>query len=128
MKILLDTHIMVWALCNQGMLPEVARSLMQDAGNELLFSPVSVKEIAHKHAIHPEELTMSGEMARDGFIRAGYVELPFSAEHAAVADTMPMHHRDPFDRMLLAQAKSEGIKLLSHDKRFPAYGDFVIPV
>ena len=128
MRILLDTHIMLWAVSNQGMLPDVARRLMQDAGNELLFSPVSVKEIAHKHAIHPEELPMSGEMARDSFIRAGYVELPLTAKQAAAADTMPMHHRDPFDRMLLAQAKSEGIKLLSHDKRFPAYGDFVIPV
>ena len=66
--------------------------------------------------------------ARALFIANGYAELSFGPSHAEAMDDLPMLHRDPFDRMLLAQAKAEGMKILSHDDRFPAYGDFVIAV
>ena len=73
-------------------------------------------------------MPVSASEVKEAFVANGYVELPFVSSHAGAMDDLPMLHRDPFDRMILAQAKDEGMKLLSHDNRFPAYGDFVIAV
>ena len=128
MKLLLDTHIMLWAMTADERLPQIVRDFIFDPDNELYFSSVSVAEIAIKHKNHPEDMPLTGDEARAVFVREGYRELAFWSRHVAALDEFPAHHRDPFDRMLLAQAKSEGMKIVSHDNRFAAYGDFVISV
>ena len=128
MKLLLDTHIMLWAMTADERLPQLVRDFIFDPDNELYFSSVSVAEIAIKHKNHPEDMPLTGDEARSVFVREGYRELAFWSRHVAALDGFSVHHRDPFDRMLLAQAKSEGMKIVSHDNRFAAYGDFVISV
>lgn len=128
MKLLLDTHILVWLTTNDERLSSVARALLSDANNECFFSPVSIAEIALKHKKHPEYIPFDGASARAAFLSAGCTELTLSAKHCKAIDSMNAFHSDPIDRMLLAQARSEEIKIMSHDRQFPQYGDFVIHV
>jgi len=128
MKVLLDTLIMLWVMTGDPRLSKIAREVIEDVRNELYFSVASLSEISLKHKIHEDQMPVSAREAREAFAANGYVELPFVSSHAGAMDDLPMLHRDPFDRMILAQAKGEGMKLLSHDNRFPAYGDFVIAV
>lgn len=128
MKILLDTHILLWILKDSPSLSPNVREILANPETEMYFSSVSVAEIAIKHKVHPEEMALSGEEALATIPKLGCIQLTLKAKHAATLDDLPLIHRDPFDRMLLAQAKAEGMKLLSHDNRFPAYGDFVIAV
>ena len=128
MKILLDTHILLWALGDSPLLTEQARSFIADEANECFFSPVSLAEIAIKHQKHPEQITLSAGEIRAALITSGYRELTYSARHAAAMDNLPPHHADPFDRMLVAQALSEGVKFMSHDDKVAKYGDVVISV
>ena len=95
--------------------------------NTCLFSPVSVSAISLKHRKHPDRLSFGGEAARSEFIAVGIGELPLTAANAAGSDSLELFQDNPFDRMLLAQAKCERIKIMSHDRQFPQYGDFVIP-
>ena len=124
MRLLLDTHVMLWAMLDDARLTEAARKAIEDERNEVYFSVVSLCEISLKRMAHPNRMSVDAAGARAAFLAAGYGELPFGASHAEAMDTLPLLHRG----MLLAQAKAEGMKLLSHDNRFPAYGDFVIAV
>ena len=128
MRLLLDTHVMLWAMLDDARLTETARKAIEDERNEVYFSVVSLCEIALKRKAHPDRMSVDAVGARASFLAAGYGELPFEAAHAVAMDTLPLLHRAPSDRMLLAQARAEGMKILSHDNRFPAYGDFVIAV
>lgn len=128
MKLLLDTHILLWLVTDSPKLSSEARELIEDIDNVCLFSPVSIAEISLKHKKHPDLLSFDGEAARNEFIDVGIDELPLTSTDAARADSLELFHNDPFDRMLLAQAKSEGIMIVSHDRQFPQYGDFVISV
>ena len=128
MRVLLDTHIMLWSMCADHRLSSEARAVIEDEGNELYFSSVSLCEISIKRKIHPGQMPVCASEARKAFVANGYGELPFEASHAEAMDALPLLHRDPFDRMILAQAKAEGMKVLSHDNRFLGYGDFVIAV
>ena len=119
MRVLLDTHIMLWAMTNDPRLSKVAREIIEDEQNEVYFSVASLCEISLKRKIHPGHMPVCAREAKELFVS-------FDSSHAEAMDDLPLLHRDPFDRMLLAQAKSEGMKLLSHDNRFPSYGDFVI--
>ena len=127
-KILLDTHILIWMLKDSPLLSREVRELFATPETEMYYSSVSIAEISIKHTVHPEEMVLSGDEAAEVMPKLGCMALDFKPRHAAALDGLPLHHRDPFDRMLLAQAKVEGMKLLSHDNRFPAYGDFVIAV
>ena len=126
MRLLLDTHVLLWLTTDDAKLSKRTRTLIEDVDNECLFSPVSIAEIALKHKKHPDLMPFDGTEARSVFIRDGLLELSLTARHAAEADSLELYHSDPFDRMLLAQAKSAGIKIVSHDRQFPQYGDFVI--
>ena len=128
MELLLDTHILLWLVTDSPLLSPKARVMIEDAHNTCLFSPVSISEISLKHKKHPDRISFDGAAARSEFVSVGISELPLSAANAAESDSLELFHNDPFDRMLLAQAKSEGIKIMSHDRQFPQYGDFVIPV
>ena len=128
MKLLLDTHILVWISTGDRRLSPVVRTMLSDVENEWFFSPASIAEISLKHEKHPELVPFDGEAARSAFLSVGCSELPLTSEHCAAIDKMGAHHFDPIDRIILAQAKAEGMKLLSHDRQFPQYGDFVISV
>lgn len=128
MRLLLDTHILVWMTTDDPRLSPAARVLLSDPQNVCFFSPMSVAEISLKHKKHPDHMRFDGQSARKMFLLAGCKELPVSSKHSAAIDKMTDYHFDPIDRIILAQAKSEGIKIVSHDRQFPQYGDFVIPV
>lgn len=113
MKLLLDTHMLLWAAA--GTLPPQAEALVVDGGNMLHFSPASIWEIGIEKGLGRSDFRVEPEVLRRGLLDNGYQELPITSLHAlAVADVPPLH-KNPFDRMLLAQAKSEGITLLTSD-------------
>ena len=128
MRVILDTHIMIWAIQGTSRLSQSVRDIINDDNNDVYFSTVSLIEISIKRKAHPEDMPFDAREARKLFVENGYEELPIDSSHAEAMDDLPLLHRDPFDRMLLAQAKAKGMKVVSHDNRFPAYGDFVIAV
>ena len=128
MRVLLDTHVLIWMLQDSPSLSEDAREILAACETELYFSSVSVAEISIKYSVHPEGMILNGIEASDVLPKLSCVALDFTPKHAAMLDSLPLHHRDPFDRMLIAQAKAEGMRIMSHDRQFPQYGDFVIAV
>lgn len=131
MRLLIDTQIALWATLKVAKLPVAARELIADPANEIAVSAASVWEIAIKYALRrgrPDDMPLSGAAALQVFGKAGYSILPITAAHAAAVDDLPPHHSDPFDRMLVAQAITEPLRLLTSDRRLPDYGDMVLPV
>ncbi len=134
MKILLDTHIAIWSVLDSEKLSDKARAIILDTDNEIYYSAASVWEITIKHMAHPEIFLFSGAHLEKGCEENGFQSLPICNKHAAELETLvrPQNappHKDPFARMLLAQAKSEGMKFLTHDTLLPYYNEpFVISV
>ncbi len=125
MKLLLDTQIALWALTDSPRLSVRARNLIVDPDATVFFSAASVWEIAIKHRLARGDMPVSGAEADGLFREAGYNELPITAAHAAATEKLPGHHADPFDRMLVAQALYEPLRLLTHDRQLLAYGESV---
>ena len=121
MKLLLDTQILLWAAGRPDRLSAGARKLLSNPRNELLFSAASVWEIAIKNTLRREDFQVDPRLLRRGLLDNGYVELPVTSEHAANVDGLPPVHKDPFDRLLLAQALTEGITLLTGDAQLARY-------
>lgn len=115
MKLLLDTHLLLWAAGMPDRLPAEARRLMDDPENEFFFSAASLWEIAIKHGLGRDDFKADARLLRRGLLDNGYSELPIGSEHAVAIDGLPPIHKDPFDRMLVAQATVEGITLLTSD-------------
>ena len=115
MKLLLDTHLLLWAAAEPDRLPEAARRLIEDLENELHFSVASVWEVAIKTGLGRADFNVDPAVLRRGLRDNGYIELTIASEHAVATATLPPLHRDPFDRMLVAQAQVEGITLLTSD-------------
>lgn len=115
MKLLLDTHLLLWAAGSPERLPVAARSLLEDPKNELLFSAASLWEITIKRGLGRSDFQVDARVLRRGLLDNGYQELPISSEHAVSVDSLPLIHKDPFDRILVAQATVEGITLLTAD-------------
>jgi PIN domain nuclease of toxin-antitoxin system len=126
--LLLDTHVALWALTNDPRLSRRARALIEDPANDVLVSAASVWEIAIKHALGRGDMPISGDQALDWFRQAGYALLPIAPDHAAAVEHLPDHHRDPFDRLLVAQAIAEPLRLLTRDPLVLRYGDMAIAV
>lgn len=121
MRLLLDTHVALWAITDSPQLPAKGRKLILDAGNEIFVSAASVWEIAIKHGLGRGNMPISGSDALLYFREAGYELLSVSAEHAAQVENLPPHHADPFDRILIAQALLEPLRLMTHDAAFARY-------
>ena len=121
MKLLLDTHVLLWAAGEPERLPEQARVLLEAPDNELVFSVASLWEVAIKSALGREDFRVDAAVLRRGLIDNGYLELPVAGEHAVAVAALPPLHRDPFDRLLVAQAQIEGIVLLTVDPLVAAY-------
>ncbi len=115
MILLLDTHLLLWAVSEPDRLSREARSLLEDLENQLVFSVASLWEIAIKRGLGRPDFQVDPRLLRRGLTDNGYRELAITAEHALQIDSLPPIHRDPFDRMLVAQATVEGIALLTFD-------------
>ena len=122
MTLLLDTQILLWAVNQPDRLPAAARTLLRNPGNDLLFSPASLWEIAIKNTLGRDDFHVEPRILRRGLLDNGYAELPITSEHAVNIDSLPRLHKDPFDRILLAQAITEGITLLTSDIQVARYG------
>jgi PIN domain nuclease of toxin-antitoxin system len=125
---LLDTHIALWALTDDARLSARARALIEDPANQVAVSAASVWEIAIKHGLGRGDMPVSGGAALNWFRQAGYDLLPVTPDHAAAVEALPDHHRDPFDRLLIAQATSEPMRLITRDPLVALYGGAVIQV
>ena len=115
MKILLDTHLLLWAAEQSSRLSKKALKAIADPANELIFSSASVWEIAIKGSLGRQDFQVDARLFRRGLLDNGYREVSITSEHAVVAATLPDIHRDPFDRMLVAQSQVEGLMLLTSD-------------
>ena len=121
MKLLLDTHLLLWAAGSPERLPLAARPLLEAPENQLLFSAVSLWEIAIKRGLGRSDFQVDPRVLRRGLLDNGYVELPVTSEHTVSTDGLPPLHKDPFDRILVAQATVEGIILLTADALIAQY-------
>ncbi len=128
MRLLLDTQIVLWALTGSRRLGAVAKDLISDPENEIYVSAASIWEITIKHALGRGDMPVSGARAAELCAQAGYRELPIAWRHAALVDILPPLHADPFDRILVAQASAEPMRLLSRDATVAGYGAMVMPV
>lgn len=115
MKLLLDTHLLLWAAGDPDRLSFDARHLIEAQENVLLFSAASLWEIAIKSSLGRSDFQADARLIRRGLLDNGYIELPIASEHAVAVEGLPDIHKDPFDRMLVAQAMVEGIVLLTAD-------------
>ena len=128
MNLLLDTHILLWALTEDIRLPKKAKEMLLDENNAIYYSAVSVWEIAIKHANHPDNVELTGREFARACQDAGYLSLEMRDKHVFSLETItrqegaPPHH-DPFDRMLVAQAKEENMFLVTHDGLLPYYNE-----
>ena len=121
MKLLLDTQLLLWAAGEPKRLSPAARRLLSDPRNELMFSAASLWEIAIKSTLGREDFRVEPRLLRRGLLDNGYVELPVTSQHAVSIDGLPPLHKDPFDRLLVAQAISEGITFLTSDAPLAQY-------
>ena len=115
MKLLLDTHLLLWAAGRPSRLSATARKLIDAPSNELLFSAASIWEVAIKRGLGRSDFQADPRLLRRGLLDNGYAELPILSDHVVALDSLPPIHKDPFDRLLVAQATVEGITLLTVD-------------
>ncbi|GDX78353.1 twitching motility protein PilT [Deltaproteobacteria bacterium] len=128
MKALLDTHILLWAAEDSDRLPPAARALVADPLNELWFSAASIWEVQVKTALGRPDFQVDALQLRRRLLAGGARELPINGGHAADLVHLPPIHKDPFDRMLVAQARGEGLTLVTHDEAVAAYGRGILRV
>ena len=125
MRLLLDTHILIWTANTPAKLPRIAAALIADPANDLMFSPASITEVAIKWAQGRSDFPIDPRDLRHLLIGNGFGELPFTSDHACRVADLPLIHKDPFDRMLVAQALAEGMTLLTADAVLGGYGAMV---
>ena len=128
MRLLLDTHIALWALTDTMKLSEEVIHMLESGKNEVYYSIASVWEIAIKHKLRPEQMPISEEEFVRLCEKTGFAQLSIEPEHIFLIKTLARHaeapqHNDPFDRILLAQAKYEKLSLITHDSLIPYYGE-----
>lgn len=121
MKLLLDSHLLLWAAGAPERLSDAARTLFEHSDNELMFSAASLWEIAIKRGLGRDDFKVDARVLRRGLLDNGYGELPVTSEHAVAIDALPPIHKDPFDRILVAQAQVEGITLVTADDLVAQY-------
>jgi PIN domain nuclease of toxin-antitoxin system len=122
LNLLLDTHLLLWAAVSPERLPPGLADEISDPSNELVFSAASIWEVAIKSGLGRADFDVDVGLLRRGLTDNGYLELPVAAAHAAAIAGLPPLHKDPFDRMLIAQARVEGIELVTSDPVVAHYG------
>ena len=121
MKLLLDTHLLLWAAGEPSRLSKEARNLINDPDNELFFSAASLWEVSIKRGLGRKDFKADPRLLRRGLLDNGYGELPIHSDHVVLLDNLPAIHKDPFDRILVAQAVVEGVALLTTDSQLAQY-------
>ncbi|RXT55863.1 twitching motility protein PilT [Bosea sp. Tri-44] len=122
MKLLLDTHLLLWTAGKSHMLSKEAMELIAAPNNEIAYSVVGLWEIAIKNALGRSDFSVDLSSLRRGLLGSGYREVSVTGEHAIALEALPAHHKDPFDRLLIAQAMVEGMILLTADATLAGYG------
>ena len=122
MNVLPDTHVLLRAAFEPSRLSAAAVETLEHPDNALHFSPVSLWEIVIKNALGRPDFAVDAALLRRGLLENGYEELPVDGRHALAVGRLPPLHRDPFDRLLLAQATVEGFALLTSDEALAGYG------
>lgn len=121
MRVLADTHLLVWSAISPERLSAAAQASLEDPQNEVIFSTVSIWETAIKHARGRPDFILEPSTLRLGLLDVGYRELLITSEHAIAVTHLPPLHGDPFDRLLVAQARVEGLVLLTADTTLARY-------
>ena len=121
MTILLDTHVLLWAAGFPERLPPDARTLIGEPTTELVYSAASLWEVAIKSGLGRADFSVDPRLLRRGLLEHGYTELAVAGAHAVAVDLLPPIHKDPFDRILIAQAQIEGFTLLTADETVGRY-------
>ncbi|USQ95099.1 type II toxin-antitoxin system VapC family toxin [Caulobacter sp. RL271] len=131
MRLLLDTHIALWSLSDDPRLSTAARALILEPANEICVSAVTLWEIAIKHGLGrtgPNAMPISAAEAQALFVASGYSLIAITPEQAVLVGTLPPIHADPFDRLLVAQGLTEGLRLVTHDAVMAAYNERIFRV
>jgi PIN domain nuclease of toxin-antitoxin system len=130
MKYLADTHILLWAIEDDEKLPAAARDIFLDEKSEIYYSFANIWEVAIKHSLNKGGVPFSAEQFNILCARSGYLQLMTKNNHAIAVESLcydkenaPREHRDPFDRLSLAQAKSEKMGFITHDELIPFYNE-----
>ena len=122
MKLLLDTQMSIWSVARSTFLSSSAKRLLDDPANELLFSTVCIWEVSIKYALRKTGFDVEPRLLRRALLDRGDTELLITSEHAIAVASLPLIHRDPFDRLLVSQAMTEGLTLITSDSTLAAYG------
>jgi PIN domain nuclease of toxin-antitoxin system len=125
---LLDTHVALWAIADRPKLPQKARELIASPKTNVWISVASIWEIAIKHSLGRGDMPVSGKDALRYFAESGYRCLSVEPEHAVAVEYLPAHHSAPFDRILIAQALVEPMRLMTHDALVARYSDTIIEI
>ncbi len=125
MKLLLDTHLLIWAVEEPEKLSAAARDLLENPSNDLLFSAANIWEVAIKYGRGRADFRIDPRLLRRGLLDHGYIELPVTSAHAVAIEALPPLHKDPFDRILVAQSAVEEIILLTADPLVAQYQGLV---
>ena len=131
MRILLDTHVLLWSMTDDARIPEHIRTVIGNAGNDIFFSLASVWEVAIKHTSKPEVMPISEEFFMNCCLQSGFTLLPIEAKHIIAIKSLHREnnapsHKDPFDKLLISQAKTESMTFITHDKLLPYYNESCI--
>jgi PIN domain nuclease of toxin-antitoxin system len=121
MRVLTDTHILLWALLQPARLDAARRDVLESPEHQVFFSAVNIWEIAIKCALDRPDFDVEPDVIHRAALDTGFCELPVSAVHAATVRRLPAHHRDPFDRLLIAQALTEPMLLMTDDPLIRLY-------
>ena len=125
MRLLLDTHLLLWSMAASRRLPAAVRELLKDPANTVFYSAASVWEIAIKSGLKWRDFRVDLPRLLRSFSQAGFTELPVMSTHASRVVSLPDLHKDPFDRLLVAQALAEQALLLTNDTQLGGYGAHV---
>ncbi len=128
MNLLLDTHVALWAITDNPKLPKKARELIESPKSSVWISAATIWEIAIKHSLGRGDMPVSSQEALRYFRDSGYGFLPVEPEHAAAVENLPAHHADPFDRILVAQALVEPMRLITRDAIVARYSNTIIEI
>lgn len=126
MNLLLDTHVLLWAAGEPDKLSDATRALLLDEANRLFFSVASIWEVVIKRGLGREDFRVDPARLRRLLVLNGYGEVALTSDHALAVECLPALHRDPFDRILVAQARVEGMRLVTADSQITQYGDGIL--
>ncbi len=121
MRLLLDTNVLLWAVAKFERLSSAGQALLGRGNAVLVFSPINLWEVAIKHALDRPDFRVDPRVLRRGLLENGYVELPVTSDHALAVALLPALHKDPFDRLLVAQALAEGMPFVTADAQLASY-------